>query len=494
MRYAIVSDIHSNVQAWKAVLLDIRSISVDRIISLGDLIGYGPNPAEVLELVHADVNHFILGNHDAALCEMMDVSCFNEAARDILFWTRDQVGDAAVRFLRRQALQIQGCGFRCVHGEFSQPGCFQYIMEPNDALPSWQIVDEDLLFMGHTHRPGIFTLGPDRQPRLDPPHDITLEAGIRYFINPGSVGQPRDGDARASYCIYDNEIGTVCFRRVPFDIDEYRKAIHRADITDRPSYFLRFDPRLKVEPLREMVGFHPPREVQRSMRNAVEMENLAQLKGRVRAWRFISFLLLLLSLLLGMVMGWSILRLHRYTNRAQDLYGYGAATPIGQHVVDRNLAPLPHEPVAAGKLIPKWVVHLGNRYKQSVSIIKPDQETSVLCMQSDMIEEECYLHTPLIYCSKDDVFSVEALVHKSDAFNGQIMLSASLVKRMGDRIETNHAFYVKTPNIPKPNGWILARKQTPKCPAGSEAIRFYVRGNFAGSINIKQLSIKKKPR
>ncbi|MEI6809351.1 MAG: metallophosphoesterase family protein, partial [bacterium] len=274
MRYAIVSDIHSNLQAWNAVLLDIRSTGVDRIICLGDIVGYGPNPVQVMESVHANVDHFVLGNHDAILCDKLDSSLFNDSARFVLEWTKTQMGKNATKFLSTLPLALDGRTFRCAHGDFSEPGYFNYVTEPQDAMPSWNAVTEQLLFVGHTHVPAIFLLGKSGTPHIVPAQDFALEEEKRYLVNPGSVGQPRDGDARASYCIYDQEAGSVCWRRIPFDIDAYRCSVTSTGLPLSASHFLSFDPRKGVSPLREMLSFSPPNTPELAVQNAVAIQTL----------------------------------------------------------------------------------------------------------------------------------------------------------------------------------------------------------------------------
>ena len=165
MRYALVSDLHANEQAWKTVLLDIRSLRVDIVICLGDVVGYGPNPAEVLESAHANADYLVMGNHDAALCGKIDADCFTDRARESLEWTRSRVNEAGLAFRGSRPLSVAGDGFRCAHGEFGEAGLFRYVFEPEDARASWDAVDEPLLFVGHTHQPGIFVLGDSGVPR-----------------------------------------------------------------------------------------------------------------------------------------------------------------------------------------------------------------------------------------------------------------------------------------------------------------------------------------
>ena len=182
MKYAIVSDIHANLAAWNAVLLDIRSNGVDCIICLGDMLGYGPRPREVLESLYTSVDHFLLGNHDAAICGKIDPQCFNEPAREIIRWTAAQLGESAKKFLSRLPLCLAGENFRCAHANFDKPAGFHYVFEPQDAVAGWRKVQEPLLFIGHTHQPGIFVIGRSQTPRLIPPEDFMLEEGKRFLV------------------------------------------------------------------------------------------------------------------------------------------------------------------------------------------------------------------------------------------------------------------------------------------------------------------------
>ena len=220
MRYAIVSDLHGNLQAWRAVLRDIAGAGADRILCLGDVVGYGPNPAEVMESVYAEAHRIVLGNHDAALCGRMDTSRFNDEARQILDWTRSRVSADAVKLAATWPLQLQGRGFRCAHATFDAPARFGYVEEAEDAAASWAAVPDPLLFVGHTHRPAVFVLGASGTPHLIEAQDFVVEPGKRFLVNVGSVGQPRDGNPAAAYALYDTGRRELMFCRVPYDIDE----------------------------------------------------------------------------------------------------------------------------------------------------------------------------------------------------------------------------------------------------------------------------------
>ncbi len=128
MRYAIISDVHANLQAWDAVFTDIRSNDIDQIICLGDIVGYGPSPAQVLEQAYAHVHHFVLGNHDAVLAERLGADCFNERARALIEWTRRRLDARASRFLGQLPYVLEGKSFRCAHASPAAPAQFGYVL------------------------------------------------------------------------------------------------------------------------------------------------------------------------------------------------------------------------------------------------------------------------------------------------------------------------------------------------------------------------------
>jgi predicted phosphodiesterase len=234
MRTAIVSDLHANLAAWQTVLTDLADLKADRIICLGDVVGYGPNPVEVLESVYRVVDVTLMGNHDAAVCGRLSTDTFSPRAAAAVARHRDLLAPAALEWLARLPLTYEGPGFRCAHSEFSNPAVFRYIVAPEDALPSWRATPEQLLFVGHSHLPGIYVIGESGVPHFVAPRDFELEEGKRYLINPGSVGYPRVGDRRSSYCLYDDATRSILFRQLPFDSAAYRLAMHGAGLDDDP--------------------------------------------------------------------------------------------------------------------------------------------------------------------------------------------------------------------------------------------------------------------
>lgn len=298
MRYAIISDVHANLQAWRAVHRDIRSLRADYIICLGDVAGYGPSPAALLNEVHAAIDSFVLGNHDAVLGGRMDDASFTPEARELIRWTARRLDRKAAAFLGSFPLTLVGNGFRCAHGEFSRPASFEYALNPEDALPSWQANDAQLLFAGHTHYPAFFLLGSSGIPREAEPQDFELEPGKRYFINVGSVGYPRTGDPRATYCLYDTRANAVFWRHVSFDLDSFRTTFIQSGLSLSPSHFLQADPLAKSIPVRESMDFAPPTLPGREAQGSRESRDVTRLERGRNLWKTL-FLGAMATLLIG---------------------------------------------------------------------------------------------------------------------------------------------------------------------------------------------------
>ncbi len=218
MKIAIISDLHANLQAWDAVLDDISDQDVHEIICLGDLVGYGPRPAEVVRSVREYARFFVMGNHDAAACELLDQDVFHGEAAKILTWTKSVLSSDDLAFLESQPLILKSANFRCAHADFSDPGAFMYLEDEEAARSAWTTSDASLMFVGHTHVPGVHVLDSEGGYTGRDPSEFQLEDGDRYIVNVGSVGMSRDGDYRACYCVYDDETRVVSWRRVDYDL------------------------------------------------------------------------------------------------------------------------------------------------------------------------------------------------------------------------------------------------------------------------------------
>lgn len=239
MRYAIVSDLHGNLRAWNAVLADLHRQRADIVVCLGDVVGYGPNPSEVLNGVRSVCENFVMGNHDAATVGKMDYSIFNDHARQAIDWTIDALNPEAKEFLSKVPLSIEAGENFFVHAEIVDPKRFDYIWDSTIAKENFAANKHQVTFVGHTHQPKIFEQDKKGDVTELPDNDIHLAQDKRYIVNVGSVGEPRDpDDLRGRYVIYDSNTREVVFRRVEFDIVSYREDLEATSLTLRP-YFLK---------------------------------------------------------------------------------------------------------------------------------------------------------------------------------------------------------------------------------------------------------------
>ncbi len=226
-RYAIISDLHSNVEALTNVFEDIRSQDVDDIICLGDIVGYGPEPRPVLEMAMRSVRVSLMGNHDEAV--LKGAQNFNAWAREAIDWTREEIqikdGKESERweYLKRMPLRFQTNGLYFVHGSPRQP-TIEYILREDIYNGAYDKFDEifasfeKCLFVGHSHTPCIINEDLEYVTPGEIEHNFTYTRDKRkVIVNVGSVGQPRDNDPRSCYVIVDNN--TIRFRRVEYDVD-----------------------------------------------------------------------------------------------------------------------------------------------------------------------------------------------------------------------------------------------------------------------------------
>jgi len=223
MRFAIFSDVHANLEALEAVLADARENKCTDFVCLGDVVGYNANPHECVERVREMDCPIVKGNHDEQASLIESSRDFNEMAEAAIQWTRDNLSDADKNWLRTLKLQRQVRDFTIVHATLDAPEQWGYVFNNLDAAASFTYQQTNVCFFGHTHVPMAFVLdeGVQRQ-RLE---KLRIDPDKKYFINVGSVGQPRDGEWRAAYCIYDIESAAVEERRVKYDLATAQKKI-----------------------------------------------------------------------------------------------------------------------------------------------------------------------------------------------------------------------------------------------------------------------------
>jgi diadenosine tetraphosphatase ApaH/serine/threonine PP2A family protein phosphatase len=219
VHYLIVSDIHANLVAFEAVLADAPAF--DKIWCLGDLVGYGPNPNECVERIQ-DFGHIgLAGNHDWAALGKLDLASFNTDARTANLWTRDELTPAVREYLNGLPTYTEQEGFYMAHASPKEP-VWEYVLDTNVAYSNFAQFSTTVCLVGHTHVPIIFELDEQRQRcnTIIPPLPDPVPLGHhRMIINPGIIGQPRDGDTRASYAMLYTENMTWEFRRVAYPVE-----------------------------------------------------------------------------------------------------------------------------------------------------------------------------------------------------------------------------------------------------------------------------------
>jgi predicted phosphodiesterase len=223
MRFAIISDLHANLEATEAVLADARERNCTHYICLGDVVGYNANPRECLDIVRKLECPVVKGNHDEQASLEESSRDFNALAEMAINWTREQLSDADKEWLRALPFSRTIRDFTIVHATLDTPEQWGYVFNTLDAAASFTYQHTTVCFFGHTHVAGAFVRDDGvKRVKAD---QLMIEPDKKYFINTGSVGQPRDGDWRAAYCIYDVERNVVEQRRVPYDLGGAQKKI-----------------------------------------------------------------------------------------------------------------------------------------------------------------------------------------------------------------------------------------------------------------------------
>lgn len=248
VKVAILSDVHANLEALTAVLEDVDSRSVDRILFLGDAVGYGADPAACLELLEKSVFRFVAGNHDhAAGNDQEGLEDLHEDAATAVRWTRGVLAQEAKERLQGLPLGCLEGPMHLVHGSPYKPESWRYVMSEQDAERGFAASESRVIFVGHSHIPAAYVeveckrlfSGVMRRIKVEDPESLQLEPRYRYILNVGSVGQPRDGDARAAYGIFEPEGGTYKLLRVPYDVEKASDKIMKAGLPGRLAERLR---------------------------------------------------------------------------------------------------------------------------------------------------------------------------------------------------------------------------------------------------------------
>jgi predicted phosphodiesterase len=222
MRLALISDIHANIEALEAVLADIKTHNVDEILCLGDVVGYGANPNECIELVKESCSLVLLGNHDAAAVGLLSTQHFNIHAKIAIEWTTDNLKKSGFDYLKTLPLKEAKYSTTFVHATPYEPNMWYYITSLEEAAFNFQFFDTSLCFVGHTHIPIIIVLEKEKEVYVHPGDalDYANLASVRFLINVGSVGQPRDRNPKSCYGIINTDAKAFTYHRVSYDIQK----------------------------------------------------------------------------------------------------------------------------------------------------------------------------------------------------------------------------------------------------------------------------------
>lgn len=222
---AILSDVHANRHALEAVLRAARSAGVRDVWSLGDVVGYGAEPVQCLATITDEASRQIGGNHDLGAAGLVPLDAFSSTARTALEWTRETLGPVGTAKLAKLAPTSSGDP-ALFHASPRDP-VWDYVTSDEKARAAFAATDAEIMFVGHTHVPSAWRLAPDGELSggfVGGPGEMELTEG-RWLVNPGAVGQPRDGDARAAWAVFDPGRRTVTFHRTPYDVAGAQNAI-----------------------------------------------------------------------------------------------------------------------------------------------------------------------------------------------------------------------------------------------------------------------------
>jgi len=235
MKYAIISDIHSNLEALELVLKDIARNGVDKIICCGDVVGYGPNPKECIETLKSIPNiEILMGNHDAAIVGKINIDDFNDDARQAIQINRMLITEKEIAEISLWKTTYRENGILFVHGSPRDP-LKEYLLTMGKLRQNMDLFAEKICFVGHTHVPLVYVKtnpGSDFVEDGENGKELKIKDEERYIINPGSVGQPRDEDARASFVYFDSGRNTIRFRRLFYDIKSVQKKMKHLNISE----------------------------------------------------------------------------------------------------------------------------------------------------------------------------------------------------------------------------------------------------------------------
>ena len=242
MRYAIFSDIHSNIEAFQSVLKEIEKLNIDKRLFLGDIVGYGANPNEAIDMLtthlkdgYTAADVILAGNHDYAAVDMTDINYFNPHAKEAVLWTKEILTKGHKEYLKKLPVTMVADNITLAHSSPKEPLMWHYIINTLDAMENLEYFNTTLCFIGHSHYPVVIESDASNRINILKDKFIKLKSTSKYIINDGSVGQPRDRNPDASFVVYDSKDMTIEFKRVPYDIKSAQEKMRREGL---PEYLI----------------------------------------------------------------------------------------------------------------------------------------------------------------------------------------------------------------------------------------------------------------
>lgn len=230
MRIGVFSDIHGNLEALEVVLNALQNESIDHAVCMGDLVGYGPDPIPCVDKTMAFADIVVAGNHDHGAAGVIEIDNFNKAARKAIEWTQTELTENAVQTLTQLPMIMVGAEFTVVHATPDEPEKWIYISTYGDIYRSFDALTTQICFVGHSHLPTVFGLNNEDQISIEKEYKISLNPENKYIINVGSVGQPRDKDARTGYGILDLNKQEFQFKRLPYPIQKVQEKMRKKNL------------------------------------------------------------------------------------------------------------------------------------------------------------------------------------------------------------------------------------------------------------------------
>jgi diadenosine tetraphosphatase ApaH/serine/threonine PP2A family protein phosphatase len=235
MKYGFFSDVHANLEALKASIIDFRAEKLDKVFFMGDAVGYGPFPDECVKLINEIADIKLMGNHDYAALGLMETDYFNQYAAESMGWTKSSISRKTIEIMSDFQLQHEFNDILLVHSSPKEPEYWHYILDMDDAREAFGFFNQKICLIGHTHRPYIVFQDKSGEIFLSKESEEVLLEDRRYLVNIGSVGQPRDGDPRSCYLIYDKDKNIIRHKRVAYNVKATQKDMAKIGL---PEYLI----------------------------------------------------------------------------------------------------------------------------------------------------------------------------------------------------------------------------------------------------------------